>query len=240
MGGCRIQIFDVTHEGLTGVYRRSHFLTHSLQTRILIESLQWIGPMENTQIADLLDEIADLLELSEGDMFRIGAYRNAALTVRGVSRRLEDMVKDGTDLSDLPHIGQSTAEKIKEILRTGTCQRLLGLQKKLPPELPALMKVPQLGARRARLLYDKLKIKSIEELKAACEAHRICRIRTFGEKNGAEYPSRDCHDWRVVRSYVAQAGQRVCRIAGAASGQDEGDHTLGSGRKLPPSTGNHR
>src|SRR5205823_122400 len=113
--------------------------------------------MENTQIADRLDEIADLLELSEGDMFRIGAYRNAALTVRGLSRRLEDMVQDGADLSGLPHIGKSTAEKIKEILRTGTCQRLLELQKTLPPALPALMKVPQLGARRARLLYDKLK-----------------------------------------------------------------------------------
>jgi DNA polymerase (family X) len=138
--------------------------------------------MENTQIADLLDEIADLLELSESDMFRIGAYRNAALTVRGLSRRLEDMAQDGTDLSDLPHIGKSTAEKIKEILRKGTCQRLLELQKKFPPGLPALMKVPQLGARRARLLYDKLKIKSIEELKAACETHRISQLRRFGEK----------------------------------------------------------
>lgn len=138
--------------------------------------------MENAQIADMLDEIADLLELSEGDMFRIGAYRNAALTVRGLSRRLEDMVRDGADLCELPHIGKSTAEKIDEILLKGTCQRLLELQKKIPPGLTALMKVPQLGPRRAKLLYDKLKIKSVEELKAACEAQKIRKIRSFGEK----------------------------------------------------------
>ena len=138
--------------------------------------------MENAQIADILDEIADLLELSEEDTFRIGAYRNAALTMRGLARRAEDMVRDGADLCALPHIGESIAEKIGEILRKGTCERLLELQKKVPPGLPALMKVPQLGARRARLLYDKLKIKSIEELKAACETHRICQIRSFGEK----------------------------------------------------------
>lgn len=138
--------------------------------------------MENAQIADILDEIADLLELSEGDMFRIGAYRNAALTVRGLSRRLEDIAHDGADLCELPHIGKSTAEKIDEILLTGTCKRLKELQQKIPPGLTSIMKVPQLGARRAKLLYDKLKIKSIEDLKAACEAHKIKELRSFGEK----------------------------------------------------------
>ena len=69
--------------------------------------------MENAQIADILDEIADLLELSEDDMFRISAYRNAALTVRGLSRRLEDMVNDRENLCELPHIGKSTADKIE-------------------------------------------------------------------------------------------------------------------------------
>lgn len=61
--------------------------------------------MENAQVADILDQIADLLELNEDDLFRIGAYRDAALTVRGLSRRLDDMIRDGTDLCDLPHIG---------------------------------------------------------------------------------------------------------------------------------------
>ena len=74
--------------------------------------------MENAQIADTLDEIADLLELSEEERFRIGAYRNAALTVRGLARRMGDLVRDGADLPDLPHIRKSTAEKIDEIIRT--------------------------------------------------------------------------------------------------------------------------
>jgi DNA polymerase (family 10) len=138
--------------------------------------------MENGQIADILDEIADLLELTQGDVFRIGAYRNASLAVRGLSRRIEDMVRDGVDLCELPHIGKSTAEKINEILLTGTCKRLQDLEKQIPPGLARLMKVPQLGPKRAKLLYDKLKIKSIDELKAACQAHKIKDIPSFGEK----------------------------------------------------------
>jgi DNA polymerase (family X) len=124
--------------------------------------------MENAQVADLLDEIADLLELTGADQFRIRAYRSAAQTVRGLPGRLEDMASNGVDPAKLPHIGKSTVEKIAEILDKGTCQRLLELQKKIPAGLTALMKVPQLGPRRAKLLYDKLRIKSIEELKAAC------------------------------------------------------------------------
>jgi DNA polymerase (family 10) len=138
--------------------------------------------MENAQVADMLDEIADLLELTEGDAFRIRSYRSAARTVRDLPRRLEDMVDGGADLSALPHIGKSTAEKIEEIFRTGSCQRLLELRREIPQELTVLMKVPQLGPRRARLLYDKLQIKTIAQLKDACEKHRIREIRSLGEK----------------------------------------------------------
>jgi len=138
--------------------------------------------MENAQIADIFDEVADLLELSEADQFRIRSYRSAAQTVRGLPRRMEDMVRSGERLSDLPHIGKSTAEKIDEILRTGTCARLKELQKKLPAGLTALMKVPQLGPRRAKLLYDKLGVRTIEELKAACEQGRLREIPSLGAK----------------------------------------------------------
>lgn len=86
--------------------------------------------MENAQIADIFDEIADLLELTEGDLFRIRSYRSAAQTVRGLPRRLEDMVSDGADLSKLPHIGKSTTEKIDEILLTGTCKRFKNCRRK--------------------------------------------------------------------------------------------------------------
>lgn len=139
--------------------------------------------MENAQIADIFDEIADLLELSGGDPFRVRAYRGAAQTIRGLPRRLEDLLQEGADLRELPHIGASTAEKIREILRTGTCRRLLELRRKVPRELTSLMKVPQVGPRRARLLYEKLGIRSLEELRAACEQHRVRTIRTFGPKS---------------------------------------------------------
>jgi DNA polymerase (family 10) len=70
-----------------------------------------MGSMENTQIAEILDEIGDLLELTEGDLFRIRSYHSAARAVRDLPRRLEDMLQDGAKLSELPHIGKSTSDQ---------------------------------------------------------------------------------------------------------------------------------
>jgi DNA polymerase (family 10) len=137
--------------------------------------------MENAQIADLLDEIANLLELTSGDLFRIRAYHEAANTIRSLPQRCEDLAASG-DLRELPHIGKSTAEKIQEILRDGSCRRLLELRRKVPPALTTLLKVPQLGPRRARLVYDELGIKSIDALKRACEEHQVASIKSLGPK----------------------------------------------------------
>lgn len=68
--------------------------------------------LENAQIADTLDEIADLLELTNGGVFRVRAFRDAAQTVRPHAARCEDLRADGADFSELPHIGKSTAENI--------------------------------------------------------------------------------------------------------------------------------
>ncbi|HEY0947439.1 MAG TPA: DNA polymerase/3'-5' exonuclease PolX [Opitutaceae bacterium] len=138
--------------------------------------------MENAQIADLLDETADLLELASGDPFRIRAYREAARTVRTLPRRCEDLAGGAADFRELPHVGKSMAEHIAEILRTGACGRLLELRRKVPPALTTLLKVPQLGPRRARLVYDELGVTSLDELKKACEAHRLAAIKSLGIK----------------------------------------------------------
>ncbi len=71
--------------------------------------------MENTQIADIFDEIADLIDLEGGNEFRIRSYRSAARTVRDSSERIEE-IADSRDLTDLPNIGKGMAEKIEEIL----------------------------------------------------------------------------------------------------------------------------
>ncbi|MFW6107372.1 MAG: DNA polymerase/3'-5' exonuclease PolX [bacterium] len=138
--------------------------------------------MENAQIAQIFDEIADLLELQEANPFRVRSYRNAARTVRDLSDRLADMAEEGKDLSKLPNIGQRTGEKIREILERGTCSRLEELLEEVPEELTDLMKVPQLGPRKAKLLYDTLEVESLDDLRKACEDHRVRDVEGMGAK----------------------------------------------------------
>lgn len=138
--------------------------------------------MDNAEIANLLDEIADLLELREANEFRVRSYRSAAQTVRDLSERLADLASSGSDLSKLPNVGESTAEKIHEILETGTCQRLEELRKQIPEELTELMRVPQLGPRKAKQLHDELGVENLEQLKAACEHQQVRGLSGMGPK----------------------------------------------------------
>jgi DNA polymerase (family 10) len=130
--------------------------------------------MENTRIADQLEEIADLLELQNANEFRIRSYRAAARTIRAQSRRVADLVANGEDLTELPNIGRSTAEKIAEIVETGTTQRL--------EELREQLEVPELGPRRVMQLYRELGISSLDELQKACDEQRVRDLEGFGER----------------------------------------------------------
>jgi DNA polymerase (family X) len=138
--------------------------------------------MENAQIADVLDEIADLLELRADTPFRIRSYRGAAQSVRNLSDRLEELVDREKDLSEIPNIGKATAKKIHEILKTGTCKRLESLRQKVPVGLPDLMHIPGVGPRKAMQIHQDLKIESVSELRKACEEHKVRELRGFGRK----------------------------------------------------------
>ena len=138
--------------------------------------------MENARIADALDEIADLLELQEGSPFRVRSYRMAATTVSDRTQRLADLLAQGEDLTALPHIGQSTAKKIRELVDTGTCARLEELRQEVPEELPILMRIPRLGPRKIMKLYQELGVRTLEDLKRAAMQHRVRALHGMGEK----------------------------------------------------------
>ena len=139
--------------------------------------------MENAQIADIFDEIADLIDLNQGNEYRIRSYRAAARTIRDLSQRLEDLTEEeDARLSELPNIGEGTAEKIHEILDTGTCERLEEMREKVPPELTELLRVPELGPRKAMQLHRELEIESLEGLQEACEEGRVRKLEGMGEK----------------------------------------------------------
>jgi DNA polymerase (family 10) len=139
-------------------------------------------PIHNTDIAAVFDEIADFLEIGGENPFRIRAYRNAARTVRGLGPELRDMVDQSEDLTQLPGIGKELAAKIVEILETGTAGALKKLQARHPQTLRDLLKIPNLGPKRVRILYQDLSIHNLQQLIEAAQTGRISELAGFGAK----------------------------------------------------------
>jgi len=139
-------------------------------------------PIHNADIADIFEQIADILEIESDNPFRIRAYRNAALTVRDLGRELKTMLAEGEDLTRLPSIGKDLAAKIEEICETGTTATLTRLRKKVPPVITELLNITGLGPKRVSMLYHELDIHSLEQLARACEDGRARALHGFGEK----------------------------------------------------------
>ncbi len=164
-------------------------------------------PVHNADIGAIFEEIADLLEIRGENPFRVRAYRNAARSVGELGRDLRSMIVAGQDLPKLPGIGADLEAKIREICKTGTCKLLDELHRKMPPAITELLKVPGLGPKRVKLLHDKLKIKSTEDLKRAARAGRIRGIPGFGAKTEA----------RIVAALGERsAAPERCKVAVAA------------------------
>jgi DNA polymerase (family 10) len=142
-------------------------------------------PVHNADIAAIFGEISDLLEIRGDNPFRVRAYRNAARSVGELGRDLKALIDKGQDLPKLPGIGADLAAKIREICKTGTCKLLEQLHRDMPPAIGELLRLPGLGPRRVKLLHDKLKITTVEELKRAAGAGRIREIAGFGAKTEA-------------------------------------------------------
>jgi len=139
-------------------------------------------PVHNEDIAVIFEEMADLLEVEEANPFRVRAYRNAARTVRGLGRELSAMLEAGQDLTELPGIGKDLAAKIAEIIATGHAQALDKLHKEVPAGLEALLRIPGLGPKRVKTLYQDLHIKSLKQLESAARRGRIRELPGFGAK----------------------------------------------------------
>jgi len=121
--------------------------------------------MKNQQIAKIFNEIAELLELQGENVFRIRAYRRAAQNLDGLSRDVAALSDE--DLVALPGIGKDLAGKVREYLETGEIAKHEELKKSIPAGVLELLRVPGLGPKKAKLFYDKLRIKSVAELESA-------------------------------------------------------------------------
>jgi DNA polymerase (family 10) len=139
--------------------------------------------MNNARIADLFDEVADLLEFTDANPFRVRAYRNGARTIRDLGESLATIKADADRaLTDIAGIGKDLAAKIVELLDTGE----LAMHRQLLTEIPStaleLLRVPGLGPKKAAVLLKELGIASLDQLRAACEEHRVQKLKGFGAK----------------------------------------------------------
>lgn len=137
--------------------------------------------MKNETAAQFFDGIADLLEIMNDNIFRIRAYRKAALNIRALSDDIEKITREGR-LATIPGIGKDLAAKIIEIINTGRCKHYEELKKKVPQGMLDALSVPGIGPKTAKLLYDKLKIKGLADLKKKAQAHMISGLPGLKKK----------------------------------------------------------
>ena len=139
--------------------------------------------MTNASIADAFDQIADILDFQGANPFRVRAYRNSARTIRDYPEPLENLVVEGSKrLTEIEGIGDDLAQKIVTLVGTGELPMLVELKSQVPESVLALMRIPGLGPKKAKALYDNLAIKTLADLKAACEAGQVRKLKGFGEK----------------------------------------------------------
>jgi DNA polymerase (family 10) len=136
--------------------------------------------MKNQQIAKLFNEIAELLELKGENVFRIRAYRRAAQNLDGLSKDVATLSEE--DLVAIPGIGKDLAGKVREYLATGKIAKHEELKQDIPGGVLELLRVPGLGPKKAKLFYDALKVKSVEELETAVRKGRLSGLPGIQKK----------------------------------------------------------
>jgi DNA polymerase (family X) len=136
--------------------------------------------MKNQEIVKIFNDIADLLEIKGENPFRIRAYRRAALNIESLSTDIASTPKD--ELMKIPGIGQDLAGKILEYIQTGKMHDYEDLKKEVPEGLSGLLSVPSLGPKTAKLLFEKLQVKDLDDLARLAREHKLIGLPGIKEK----------------------------------------------------------
>jgi DNA polymerase (family X) len=137
--------------------------------------------MRNGEIAEAFEELASLYELDGAVVYRVVAYRNAAKAIREAGVSVAELSRQGR-VEELSGVGKTIAEKIEALLDTGEIPSAQKLKAKIPAGLIEVTRIPGLGPKRARLLYEQLGVESIDDLRAVAEQGRIKDVPGFGTK----------------------------------------------------------
>jgi DNA polymerase (family X) len=158
--------------------------------------------VDNREIARLLSETADLMEIAGEDGFRIRSYRNAAAVLEGYPEQISAILKDPEKkVTDIPGVGKGIASALEEIEARGSFERRDQMLELYPPTALELLKIQGLGPKSIRTLWEHYRVSTIDGLERICREHKLRELPRMGEKL----------EEKVLRS-IAQYRQRAGRF----------------------------
>lgn len=137
--------------------------------------------MDKREIIAALEEIGELLEIQGENPFKVRAYQNASRILEGLPQDPADLVASG-EIQNIKGIGSGLSEKITEMVKQGKSSYLQELRRSIPPGVLELLKVPGLGPKKAKVLYEELDLHNLGELEYACKENRLLDLKGFGAK----------------------------------------------------------
>jgi DNA polymerase (family 10) len=195
--------------------------------------------MNNQQLADVFDRIANLMKIKDELIFKIRAYERTAETLRSLGEEAEAINARG-ELTGVPGIGKIIAEKIGELLKTGKLRFLEELESEVPPSLLELLKVPGVGPKKVALFWKELNVLTLADLQQAASEGRLRGLPGMGGKSEqsilAGLASLSQRSNRMTLSHAAEAGQRWLTWLRAMPGVERAE-TAGSLRRWKETVG---
>ena len=137
--------------------------------------------MTNAEIAQVFNEIADLLEMKGENQFKIRAYRQAAMTIKKLPATVELMVRNGEPLEEIPGVGEAIAEKITDLVTTGHIKLHDELRSQFPEGIIQMLQIPGVGPKTVMRLYTELGVRNVDELEQALREGRVAGLHRMGE-----------------------------------------------------------
>ena len=186
--------------------------------------------MQNREIAEVFEKIADLLQIKGEAIYRVLAYRRAGESIRALSQRVVQIAEESR-LQDIPGVGAAIAAKIDELLSTGKMEFFEILTAEVPETLPDLLRVEGLGPKKVARLWKELGITSLEELETAANAGKLQKLDGMGSRSEAKILASlealgkrqyNRHLLDVVQPVAAQLLERLRKIDGAVEAEVAG------------------
>jgi DNA polymerase (family 10) len=140
------------------------------------------SPLAKSDVASLLAEIADIMEILGENPFKSRAYATAARVVESLTGDLQEMVVS-RELMNVKGIGKGIFEKIQTLIETGSLPLHEELKSRIPDGLLGLLRIPGMGPKKVKAVYEKLGVKSVGELEYACVENRLSELDGFGARS---------------------------------------------------------